>query len=503
MRFTSLVIELIRARPRLVIWIVVLLQAALWLMLPLALYGSPPGDVATVLAYGREYQVGTYLGPPLAFWLADIAFRAAGNHMFGVYLLAQLCSIATFWTLYLLARAIVGGQQAVLAVLLTMTVTAFSSPSVEFGPLVLARPLWALLLLHSWQLIGQNRRNAWFAWSIDAGLLLLTTPAAIGLLLLVAGFAFATERGRRMLLASFDPAFALLVIVVLVLPYMIWLIRADTLGSLQWPAIADLGARAVHWLELLGGLLAAISGIALLVVINSGWFGRSAEDAPIIFRPPVEPLARDFVYFFAIGPALAGSLISGLFDLDRVAGGAGVALSMSGLAVIVATGDLVHLRRQRVLRLVWAAAVVAPALAVIGSTLLLPWTGSSEVATSLPATAIAHFFGDSFERRTNQPLRAVTGDAQLATLISLDAARPHLLLEAAPERTPWLTPAKFNQTGGVVVWRASDTVGTPPADIARRFPGLVPEVPRAFEWPVTGRQPLLRIGWAIVRPKAP
>ena len=192
MRFTSLIIELIRARPRLVVWLVVLLQAALWLILPMLLYRSPPGDLATVLAYGREYQVGTDLGPPLAFWLADIAFRAAGNHIFGVYLLAQLCSVATFWALFLLARAVVGGQQAVLAVLLTMTVVAFSSPGVEFGPLVLARPLWALLLLHSWQLIGQNRRNAWFAWSIEAGLLLLTTPAAIGLLLLVAGFALAT-----------------------------------------------------------------------------------------------------------------------------------------------------------------------------------------------------------------------------------------------------------------------------------------------------------------------
>src|SRR5258708_9535859 len=133
MRFTSLVIELIRARPRLVVWLVVLLQAALWLILPLLLYRSPPGDIATVLAYGREYQVGTDLGPPLAFWLADIAFRVAGNHMFGVYLLAQLCSIAMFWTLYLLARAIVGGQQAVLAVLLTMTVTEFSWPRVAFG----------------------------------------------------------------------------------------------------------------------------------------------------------------------------------------------------------------------------------------------------------------------------------------------------------------------------------------------------------------------------------
>ncbi|MEI9925209.1 MAG: hypothetical protein WDN50_18415 [Bradyrhizobium sp.] len=91
MRFTSLIVELIRARPRLIVWIVVLLQAALWLILPMLLYRSPPGDLAMVLAYGREYQVGTDLGPPLAFWLADIAFRAAGNHIIGVYLLAQLC----------------------------------------------------------------------------------------------------------------------------------------------------------------------------------------------------------------------------------------------------------------------------------------------------------------------------------------------------------------------------------------------------------------------------
>src|ERR1700761_6257841 len=214
MRFTSLIIELIRARPRLVVWIVVLLQAALWLILPLLLYRSPPGDLATVLAFGREYQVGTDLGPPLAFWLADVAFRAAGNPMIGVYLLAQVCAVASFWILYLLARSVVGGQQAVLAILLTMTVTAFSSPGVEFGPLVLARPLWALLVLHSWQLIGQGRRNAWFAWSIEAGLLLLTTAAAPLLLLTIAGFALATERGRRTL-RSFEPPFALLVIVVL------------------------------------------------------------------------------------------------------------------------------------------------------------------------------------------------------------------------------------------------------------------------------------------------
>ena len=112
MRFTSLIVELVRARPRLIFWIAVLAQAALWFILPVLLYGSPPGDMATILAFGREHQVGTQLGPPAAFWLADLAFRLSGNHIFSVYLLSQLCFVVTFWALFQLGRAIVGGQQA-------------------------------------------------------------------------------------------------------------------------------------------------------------------------------------------------------------------------------------------------------------------------------------------------------------------------------------------------------------------------------------------------------
>ncbi|BAM91491.1 conserved membrane hypothetical protein [Bradyrhizobium oligotrophicum S58] len=502
MRFTSLVVELIRARPRLVVVIVVLCQALMWLGVAVLFYRSPPGQLATAIAFGREYQVGTDLGPPLSFWLADIAYRLAGNHLFGVYVLAVLCSALTFWVIYLLSRAIVGGQQAVLAVLLTMAVSAFGASTLEFGPDVLARPLWALLLLHSWQILGRGRRNAWFAWSIEAGLLLLTTPAAAGLLLLIAGFVVTTAQGRRVL-RSFDPLFALLVVLVLALPYVIFVLRSDSVGLPALPVLAELSARAWQWLALAGGLLLAISAVLVLVVLDAGWIGGSETDAPIIYRRSVPPLARDFVYCFAIAPSLAGSLISGLFGLPTVFGGSAVALTMVGLALVVASGDLIYLRRQRLLRMVWAVAVAAPAVLVAGSAVVLPLMGDREVATAMPARDISRFFVESFERRTNQRLQAVAGDPQLASLISLGRRRAHLFLDATPQRTPWLTAAKFAEGGGVVVWRAADTVGTPPPDIAQRFPGLVPEVPRSFDWLVNGRQPVLRIGWAIVRPKGP
>lgn len=504
MRFTSLIVELVRARPRLMFWLVVLAIAALWFVLAMLFYASPPGEVATVLAFGREYQVGTPLGPPMAFWLADVAFRLAGKHIFGVYLLTQLCFVVTFWALFMLGRAIVGGPQAVLAVLLTATIPAFAFPGLEFGPLILARPLWALVLLHAWQIIGLGRRNAWFALSIEIGLLVLTTPASLPLLALLAVFALATVQGRRAL-ASADPLYAALVVAVLVLPYAVWLWRADALALPPWPAIAELEDRLLGWGGLLLGLVFALSGIALLAIVNSRHLDRKPEDAPLIFRPPLDPFARLFVYVFALAPPVLLTFLAALFGWEETVGGDGIALLLAGLAVIVAAGDLIALRRQQMLRSAWLVIMAAPVVVVLGIALVRPWIdGGIEVRTSLPAGEIGKFFGESFERRTGRPLTAVAGDPQLATLIGFAApSRPHVMFDAAPRETPWLTSARFAESGGVVVWRAADTAGTPPEEIARRFPGLVPEVPRAFERLVRGRQPLLRVGWAIVRPQNP
>lgn len=506
MRFSSLIVELIRARPRLVMWLAVLAQAALWLLVPLLIYRSPPGDLASLLAFGREYQVGTDLGPPLAFWLADVAFRLAGDHMFGVYILSQLCFVVTLAAVFALARTTVGGPHAALAVLLTGTATAFGAANVEFGPAVLACPLWALILYHAWRIIGQGHHQSWFALSIEAGLLLLTTSAAGWLLMLVIGFALGTARGRRAL-SSLDPWFAALVVAVLALPYAVWLVRA---GTLSWPALPDVSdpeGLARSWGGMIGGLVLALLAMAFLIALNSRFVHRKVmrgrDSAPGVRRLPVDPLARRFIYFFALMPALVGSLIAVLFRFGAIAGGSGIALVMAGLAVVVASGDLIYLRRQQVLRAVWAAAIAAPALTLLVMAVVQPWVGGTQMQTSLPGHAIAQFFGDSFQRRINRPLPAVVGDPQLAAMIGLGRSRPHLLLATAPERGPWLTPEKFNEVGGVVVWRTSDTAGTPPPDIASQFPGLVPEVPQSFDWLVNGRAAPLRVGWAIVRPKTP
>lgn len=508
MRFTSLIVELIRSRPGLVVCVVLLVQATIWLAVPTLLFSSPPGDVATVLAYGREYQVGSALGPPLPFWLADLAFRAAGNHIVGVYLLAQLCFVATFGLLYQIGRATVGGPHAVLAVLLTMAIITFGWPGIEFGPRVMAQPLWAWALLATWHIVGQRRRGGWFALSLAAGLLLLTTRDAWWLLLSLAVFMLASVKGRRQL-ASFDPLYALLVIAALALPWLIWLLRAGGAASFVLPRKVDLAGLqtvAVNASWLFAFLILSTAAAALLVAMNSRWFDRvrhSRPAGPTISRAGVDPLAKQFVYGFAIAIPVLSALLGAITEPPAVSGGPGVALTMIGLAAVVASGDVIALRRQRTLRMVWAVAIALPALLAFLYVTVVPWIGRVGTSSTLPAATVARFFSESFERRTGRPLPAVAGEPDVAMLVAMGPSRPHLLLDATPERTPWISAERFAETGGVVVWRATDTAGAPPPDLARRFPGLVPEVPRTFEYLLQGRQTPPRLGWAIVRPKTP
>ncbi|CEG08913.1 hypothetical protein BN961_02333 [Afipia felis] len=499
MRFTSLIVELVRAKPRWIFWSAVLALALLWLIVPTALYLSPPGDVPTVLAFGREYQVGTTLGPPLSFWLADIAFRAVGGYAFGVYLLAQICFVVMMGAVFALARALVGAQQGVLAALLTLAIAAFSFPGLEFGPDVLARPLWALTLLHAWRVIGERQRGAWFALSIEIGLLFLTTAMAPVLLALLVIFALATARGRAAL-RSIDPLFGALVIAVIALPYMIW--RARSGAPLPHPALTSIEVYARQSGELFGALLLSALGVVALIVANARIFEPKGENAPAIFRPPVEPLARQFVVFFGALPPLLFVLASPVFGLDHVAGGDGVALMLIGLLAVILGGDLIYLRRQQVLRTIWLLAMAVPVIVVLVAVFVQPWTDATETQTSLPARAMGEFFADNYKLRTNRPLSAVAGDPEIASLIGLGAtSRPQVLFSNLYGKTPWVDAATINTGGGLVVWRAHDTVGAPPEAIAKTFPGLVAEVPRTFDRLIEGRLEPLRIGWGVVRPR--
>ncbi len=506
MFYVPLYVEMLRSRPLLVFWPAALLQAAIWIAVPLLFYSAPPEALAQLLAIGHEFRFDAGVGPPLAYWLAEIAFRSAG--MFGVYALAQLCLVTTYWCVFALGRAIVGPTHATMAVLLMVGISLFTVPSPDFGPPILTMALWAVVLLQYWRAAIERERRSWYALGVAAALLLLSSDAALLLLGTLIVFTVVTERGRAALdaIEAWIVALALLPFLFL---HLIWLdgMSLEASGDALIPTLARLrdatlaGANTAAWLRLLAALILAHAGLVILLVLAGGWPGVRASPAPPFARAPVDSFAATYVKIFALVPGLLATIVAVVLASALPIGGAAPLVVLSGLALVIAAGDSIELYHQRILGFAWAGLLIVPAIFVPILIVLLPWTAGMDLKVAQPASAMGRFFADNFERRTGQPLAVVTGDPHLAALVALTAlSRPSVFFDADPAHSPWVTADDIRKKGAVVVWATADTTPTPPPDIKAYFPDLVAEVPRAFDRPVQGRLPVLWIGWGVIRP---
>jgi hypothetical protein len=436
MLYVSIIVELLRARPALAVWIAALMQAAVWTFVPTLFYAGPPGDLPMVLAVGHEFRFGTELGPPLAFWLAELAFRLAGGQMFGVYVLAQVCVVATYWTVFVLGRTIVGAQHAALAVLLMVGIFAFTVPTPEFGPAVLTMPLWAVTLLTYWRAVADDLRKYWIAFAIECVLLLLTTYGALVFIVALALFTGANRRGREMLRFP-DPWIASVAVAFVIIPHLVWLARSGAglmpvLGRLRAPeSVVD---NAIASPQHSAVILAAHAGLCP-AGRGRGWTAAHAhEPAPVILRLPVDDFGRQFIYAVATLPVLAATIVAVLVGSSGPVGGVAPLVILSGLAVVVAAGDGIKLTHQHAGIAAWFGLLAVPPILVVVALLVAPWL-AIDLNANLPSKTMALFFSESYQRRVGLPLPIVAGDARPPDRARL--AEPTApFLPATPERSP-------------------------------------------------------------------
>ncbi len=499
----SLLIEILRTKPRLMFWLAALMQGMLWLLVPTLFYSAPPGNVADVLAIGHEMSLGSTLGYPLAYWLADIALRLTGGHMIGVYLLSQVCIVVTYWAMFQLGRAVVGERHAVLAVLLMAGISVFTVASPDFGPDILMMPLWALTLLFLWRAAGEARQLYWLAIAATFVLMLLTSPMSLLLLLLVVLFLVISQRGRLVIANVYALAAAIVVLVAMAL--LFFLMRRNGVSlTASLPQLRHGGSfdqNIITWLRLFALVILSLTGAAILIALAANLPRTRQTDAAAITGKPTDPFARSLIYYFALTPLIVVMIVAAMSGKSTLSSISPL-LVLTGLAVIVAAGDTIMVHHQRILGVAWFSLLLAPPLLTAAGVLLLPTIFAVDLKVAQPADAIARYLTDSFERRTGQGLEIVGGDPRLATIIALaSSSRPRVLNEGNADQPQLATLKDATDKGAIIVWRATDNAGTPPANIRSQFPNIVPEVPRAFERAVHGRAPVMRIGWGLIRPR--
>jgi len=258
----------------------------------------------------------------------------------------------------------------------------------------------------------------------------------------------------------------------------------------------------MDWVNLLALLAFSHAGLIVLMLVAGGFLTGKRAPAPAIERVAIDPFARNFVYFFAVAPAFVATLLAVLLGRTTPVGGAAPLVMLSGLAVVVAAGDRIRLYRQRISALVWLGLLIVPPAVIVAATVTLPWTAAVDLEVSKPANAMGQFFTETFRRRTGKPLAIVIGDVRTAGLVAFASSdRPSLYVDGDPQSAPWLSDDAVREKGAIITWMATDTAGTPPPALKARFPNLAVELPRSFDRSVQGRLQLLRIGWAMIRPK--
>src|SRR6266446_5525761 len=141
--FASALLANIGERPWAGFWLLSAAHAAIWTILPFALYPNLPLDIIEALTYGREWQVGYDKLPPLPWWLVETVHRAFDSDI-AYYALGQLSVLAAFAAVWAFMLRIATPAAAAAAVLIIDGLHFFNFTAPKFNHDVIQLPFWAL-----------------------------------------------------------------------------------------------------------------------------------------------------------------------------------------------------------------------------------------------------------------------------------------------------------------------------------------------------------------------
>ena len=469
-------------------------HAALWTLLPAALYPNLPLDLIEALTYGREWQLGYDKLPPLPWWLIEGTYRLFGSDT-ALYLVAQATVVAAFGLVWVLARRLVGPLGALVAVLIVDGLHYFNFTAPKFNHDVIQLPLWALAGVSFHGALRSGRLRDWAGLGFACGLALwakyfiviLALPLALFLLL---------DRDARRALKTPGPYVAVLVGLCVALPHVVWLVQNDFLPF----RYADARAAPVR------GILDHLVHPLVFVVGQIFWLLPSGLIALPLIRPrrdvqksSVDAFDRRIVTLLAFAPAamlIAGAVITGR---GLIAMWGYPLWLFVGLWVVIATGTATEWARARRVVLAWGAVTALYAVAFVLQYGVLPFVDHRYRASLFPGDRLGAEISTRFRAATGAPLAYVIGSMWLGGNISrYSVERPRTLIDGKPERAPWIDLADLKRRGAVVVWTDGDR-NTVPEPYARFAAGaqVQPPLTLPMRWGSNGE---MLFGWAIVPP---
>jgi dolichyl-phosphate-mannose-protein mannosyltransferase len=448
---------------------VLILHVAIWALLPALLSHNLQLDLAEDLALGKEWQLGYWKHPPLPWWLADLAYRAAGD-VRAVYLLGPLCAAVCMYLVWLLGRDIIGGFQALIAVLALEGIHFFNFSVPKFAHDQMQLPFWALTGLFLYRALTRERLLDWLIAGAALALCFWSKYAAFALALSLALFLLLDARARRTL-ATPGPWLMALAFLVVLAPNLKWLTDNGFLPLRYVDARAKL---ATHWYDVIAYplqwtvsqlffLLPAILMLALALFRTAPQPAADEEHA----------FARRYVTMLALGPFAVTTLIAVVLGRLPVAMWGYPLWSFAPLAALMWLGPVIEPARLNRFAAGFAVIFLAMPLAYTLTEGLEPLVRIRPKATEFPGLALAREVTRQWREKYATPLAYVGGGEFASNNVAVYSPdRPHVIVHADVNLSPWIDPEDLKRRGAVLVWEDGQVDAAALAQLRSRFPGL-------------------------------
>jgi 4-amino-4-deoxy-L-arabinose transferase-like glycosyltransferase len=468
-------------------------HAAIWTLLPFALYPNLPLDLIEALTYGREWQLGYDKLPPLPWWLVEIAYRTFDSD-FAYYCLGQISVLAAFAAVWALMLRIATPGAALAAILIIDGLHYFNFTAPKFNHDVIQLPFWALAGLSFHGALRTGRLGHWAVLGMALGLAFWAKYFVVILGLPLVLFMLFDREARRCL-ATLGPYLAAAIGLVIVAPHLIWLYDN------HWLPLNYASVRATAK----NGFFDHFSRPAMFAFAQLFWLLPAIIISLPLFQRPYERDAtaagdqdRRILALLTFGPAITVIAASALSGRGLVTMWGYPLWLFLGPWIVVSVSSRVDRTCMARVAGLWGAVTAVYALTFITQYAVLPFYDHRYRAVLFPGDRLAQEISTRFRAQTSAPLVYVVGTMWVGGNIGHYAAdHPRTLIDGDPRRAPWIDLADLSVSGAAVVWTAGDpnTLPAPYVPVAGNA-ALQPP----FTVPMRRGNGEVAVGWAIIRP---
>ena len=409
-------------------------------------------DMGEMVAWAREIALGTPKHPPMGSWLVWLWFSIFPRYDWSYYLFAMVLATFALWVAWKISALFLTAEKRVAALALMTLIPFYNFHALKFNANTVMTPFWALAtwtFLRSYQ--TRNPAHAALAGLAAAAAML----AKYWSLILLAGLGIAAlaDPRRDRYFGAAAPWLTIAFGAMALTPHVVWLIAngsptvayaMDSHPGTVWGVLAS-GP------DYVAGALAYIA-VPIAIAAIAARPGRAAI-ADTLW--PADPDRRFVVLAFALPLLLP--FVAALATQEKPSSLWAIS-AITLLGTVLLSSPLVKLSQLAVKRIV-AVAVALPLAALLASPVIAVAIHRHGLNNdSDQYRLVAQAVERQWRSTTDKPLKLVGGIAPVSDgAIFYTDARPSIYEPLAPERTPWVDPARLKRDGIALVCPVTKT----------------------------------------------